>query len=368
MGNGLAMTSKAEIRSRFTGDAGEGPVYLPDLTLWYRHHQNRGSLPEGWENHSLPEVARSLGVPVWLVACPWRIETPGVEVQTTEHDGERVIRYETSAGMLTARWTLGSDGTWWQIEYPVKTPEDLAAALELARSRSYVLDPTGLAQLEATVGDEGVLAIEIPDRPYVDVLYELLGLSEGPILLIEDPPAVREIISILEAKLQRLVQQVAPLPGSVIFSPDNLDAQFISPGVFQEFLADSYRLTAQVVHRHDKVLLIHAGGPIRPLLAPLTAAGVDGVEGIAGPPQSDASLSQARAAAGPEFTLWGGIPQDFLLATHEKQAFETAVIQAAREARGDSRLILGVADRVPVDSELSRLEAIPSLVERSLSG
>jgi hypothetical protein len=30
----------------------------------------------------------------------------------------------------------------------------------------------------------------------------------------------------------------------------------------------------------------------------------------------------------------------------------------------DSRMILGVADRVPVDAEVSRLEAIPSLVER----
>ena len=41
-----------------------------------------------------------------------------------------------------------------------------------------------------------------------------------------------------------------------------------------------------------------------PLLA---EAGVDGVEGIAGPPQSDITLAEARQLAGPGITLWGGI-------------------------------------------------------------
>jgi hypothetical protein len=31
-------------------------------------------------------------------------------------------------------------------------------------------------------------------------------------------------------------------------------------------------------------------------------------------------------------------------------------------------MILGVADRVPVDADLNRLEAIPSLVEKARSG
>jgi hypothetical protein len=60
---------------------------------------------------------------------------------TTEEDGKRVVRSETSAGTLVARWTLlGHGGDWWQTEYPVKTKEDLAAALELVQSKSYVLD------------------------------------------------------------------------------------------------------------------------------------------------------------------------------------------------------------------------------------
>jgi hypothetical protein len=61
-------------------------------------------------------------------------------------------------------------------------------------------------------------------------------------------------------------------------------------------------------------------------------------------------------------TLWGGIAQDFLSAAHEEEAFEAAVWAAVQEAQGDPRMILGVADRVPVGAELSRLAALPSLI------
>jgi hypothetical protein len=43
-----------------------------------------------------------------------------------------------------------------------------------------------------------------------------------------------------------------------------------------------------------------------------------------------------------------------------------SLLQAAQEAQGDSRMILGVADRVPVEAEPDRLEAIPMLLEQAL--
>jgi hypothetical protein len=93
---------------------------------------------------------------------------------------------------------------------------------------------------------------------------------------------------------------------------------------------------------------------------------VDGVEGIAGPPQGDVTLAEAREIAGPALTLWGGIPQDLLHDTHVREEFEAVVLGATQEASGDGRMLLGVADRVPVDAELSRLESIPALIEWAL--
>jgi hypothetical protein len=176
-------------------------------------------------------------------------------------------------------------------------------------------------------------------------------------------PAIQDIQSILEEKLQELVQEVSRLPGQIVFSPDNLDGQFISPRMFRKSLASSYRLTADVLHAAGKRLVVHLGGPVRHLLTSLAEAGVDGFEGLAGPPQSDASLAEARGIVGPICTLWGGIPQDYLLNTYDGEVFEAGVRQATRECQGDGRMILGVADRVPVDADPARLAAIPLLIQ-----
>jgi len=356
---------KGELLSCFSEETVGHPVYVPDLTLWYEWHESHGTLPEAWRDRSLPEIAGLMGVPVWLPVQVWESETSGLEAENVEKADERTVTYETSTRTLTARWTLGPDGDWWQTEYPVKSEEDLGAAVELIESRDYVLNSSGLADLRADVGSDGVVVLELPKRPYSEILHEVLGWSDGLLLLGE--PEVQKMLTLLESKLQHLVEQVAELPGEIVLSPDNLDGQFISPGAFGRYLTGSYRRTCQLLHEHDKKLVVHVGGPIRRLLEPLAATGVDGVQGICGPPQSDASLSEARRITGPDVTLWGGIPQDALIDTCDQERFEQAVSRAVKESERRSRIILGIADRVPVQAELGRLKAIPASIRSVLS-
>lgn len=361
------MTPHDAILQRFRNGAAGAPLFLPNLTLWHSWHSEHGTLPAAWQGWSLPQIARSLGVPAWLTARPYAIDWGEVETVATETAGERVIRYRAQAGELTERWTLGPDGDWWETEYPVKTADDLRLLLQIVAARRYVVDTAKLERLQGEVGDDGVAALELPRRPFSQVFLEWLGWGDGLLLFFDAQELVEEIIAVLEDQVQTLVGQIAGLPGHVVVSPDNLDAQFISPAFFKRYLAASYRRTADLLHARDKVLLAGTGGPIRKLLAPLAAAGVDGLEGVSGPPQSDATMAEARLLAGPAFTLWGGIPQDALLPDFDQDQFEAIVAQAAREASADPRAILGIADVVPIHADPARLRALPSLLSAALS-
>ena len=356
------MTAKSELLARFTGMGDSKPVFLPDLTLWYRWHRDRDTLPDKWRGQPLARIARDLGVPAWTVATPWEVSTPGVSVLVTEKDGERTLRIETTAGALFARWTLGPDGDWWQTEYLIKSRDDFMPALEWIRAREYVVDGKEVQSLATSIGDDGILAVRIPRRPYADLLGDLLGWSDGLMLLGE--PEIQEMLELLETKLQAATREIAQLPGDVIFSLDNLDGQFISPRVFERNFAASYRTTMDALAVFGKPPVVHAGGPVSRLLKPLAESGVSGVEGVCGPPQGDATLAQARAAAGPNLTLWGGIPQDALTDAWTGDQFEQAVQLALEDARDDPRIILGVADMVPAVAELERLEALSGLTRR----
>ncbi len=354
------MSHREAILARFSGTGSGPPLYVPDLTLWYKWHRRHGTLAEQWQGCSLPEIARTLGLPIWLPVQPWRLETTGIAVSLEEGEDERLLRAETANGSLQARWTRGPDGDWWQVEYPIKEASHLPTALALAEARSYTVDGTGLERAWGLVGEDGVLALELPRRPLSDLLHGFLGWGQG-LQLLHDP-LLQQMLIVLENKLQLLVREICRLPGQIVLSPDNLDGQFISPRLFKRHLADSYHLSSRMLHRHDKWLLVHAGGPVAHLLAPLAEAGVDGVQGIAGPPQGNTTLAEARKIAGHGMTLWGGIPQDYLLPVHSEQALETAVQQATREAAADGRIILGVADQVPPAADLSRVQAIPALM------
>ena len=333
------------------------PRFIPDLTLWHPWHSARGTLPDRFHGMSLPEICRSLGVPCWQSERPWHMELGGITVREEQGATGKTLVWETAAGTLTSRWTLGPDGDWWQAEYPVKTSADLKAALEVAQARHYVIDPDVAAGSRSSTVDD-IVSMELPQRPWSELFHAFLGWSEGLMLFLEEPQAVQEIASTLEEKLAGLVDGIAALPGSMILSPDNLDGQFVTPAAFEENLAPSYRRTAGALHKHGKRLVVHVGGPVRRLLPLLAGCGVDCVEGVCGAPQGDSTLAEARSLCGPEMELWGGIAQDFLVANRTEAEFENAVAAALSEAANDANAIVGVADRVPVEALPGRLEKL----------
>jgi hypothetical protein len=328
------------------------PLFLPDLSLWYRWHSERRSFPSGWEGENLAAICRKQGLPIWRPARPWRLEYRGLTVENSQSEDVRETRWQTSAGTLLARWSLGPDGDWWQTDYPATTAEQLAGAREIVESITYVPVPEAADRASREVGEDGVVALELPMRPLSDLLHSFLGWSEGLLLLWETPAAIRKLVGILEAKLQGLLEEIVDLPGDLFLSPDNLDGQFVSPDIFAEHLAPSYQDTA--ARLAGRPLVVHAGGPLRSLLPHLARCGIGAVEGVSGPPQSDATLAEAREIAGPGLALWGGIPQDAVLAATKQEAFEAALAAAVETARQPG-MILGIADRIPPEALPERL-------------
>ena len=76
------------IFNRFRSDTAAELLYLPNLTLWYDWHVERGTLPDRWQGRSLPQIAHDLGVPAWLTARPFRVD-PGERRDRQDRIGRR---------------------------------------------------------------------------------------------------------------------------------------------------------------------------------------------------------------------------------------------------------------------------------------
>jgi hypothetical protein len=350
--------------------SGEAPLLL-DLTLWHAWHIRQGTLPDEWKSTmlrdasgaaSLRDISRELGSPCWRPIRPWLAETPGIEVVREDADGQRETTWRTPHGELTSRWSLGPDGDWWQMAYPCTRADQLDAALDLVRAREYHLDDAALRHAFASAEPDEIIVLELPRQPYSDLLHDLLGWSEGLMLLYERPDVVGEMLAALGAKLDSLVTSLGDLPVEIAVSPDNLDGQFISPPAFAQHMAEGYARSAAALHAAEMTLWVHVGGPASRLLPGLAQSGVDGIEGICAAPQGDTSLPQARELAGRGVVLWGGIAQDALLPSTDEAAFRAAVAEAVEQASGMDGALLGVADKVPVDADVERLRSLAELI------
>jgi hypothetical protein len=185
------------------------PRFLLDLTLWHSWHAAQGTLPSRWEGLDISGVYRKLGVHGFRSAKPWHMQLHGVHETAERTDTERILRWHTSKGTLSSRWTLGPDGDWWQVEYPVKSLDDLGAALEIAEARRYLVPPA--AALDASAPADDTVALELPQRPWSELFHAFLGWSEGLMLFLEAPDALQGIVQSLEAALAGLVAEVAAL-------------------------------------------------------------------------------------------------------------------------------------------------------------
>lgn len=359
------MDFKEILLEKFSGQVSGQPLFMPDLGLWFKWHSQQGTLPDAYRESSLAEIASALNCPAWMVQTPWQLEHDGIDVTREKSETRRIIQYHTKSGVLTEIWSLGPDGDWWQQEYPVKDEDDLDAAEEIVKAMRYRVNYSEPPETDTSPGILEV--VEIPRVPYSDMLHTLLGWSEGLMLMMgPEEDRLTALLYIMEVKRQELIQRlVDDLPQSIFLSPDNLDGQYISPAVFEEHFEESYPKTCGMLHQRDKYLLVHIGGISKHLLPLLAGCGVDGVNGISGPPQSNATLSEAREAAGPDITLWGGIPQDYMNPVHDLSVLIESVEAAKTFAENDNRTIIGVADHVPVNAEFSRLEEIAHRINGS---
>ena len=355
------MNFKEILFAQFHGRAPGRLLFMPDLSLWFEWHSERGTLPEEHRGSSLAGIASALNCPAWAVQTPWQLEYDGIDVTREKSETQRAIKYRAKSKVLSEIWSLGPDGDWWQTEYPVKDEDDLDAAEEIVKAMQYRLKSFAPSAAES---NPGVLdAIQLPKTPYSDMLHTMLGWSDGLMLMMSEEDRLTELLGIMEEKRNALIQTLAAgFSHSIFLAPDNLDGQFISPAVFDKNLASSYQSAREILHQQNNCLWVHLGGISRHLLPLLAAAGVDGLAGISGPPQSDATLAEARKAAGANITLWGGIPQDYVMPQHDLSVLVESVEAAKAFAAADNRTIVGIADHVPVDAEFSRLMEISNRI------
>ncbi len=364
------MTNRERVLAIMDGRPPDRMPWIPRMELWWLYHRNRGTLPEKYEGWRLRDIERDLGM--GTPARTGRIFTKGygnVEVVTRLEGLDAVTDYVTPVGTVSsrARRTAELDLAGirpLEVEKLIKRPEDYDVMMYLVENTQYFPAFDEYLAYEEDIGDDGYPIVAIGDCPFHDFLGNLAGYEKGYYDLMDHTDKVERLMRLMtEVDRERLWPLVVQSPARLFLHGVHLDSQLTPPRMFEKYITPYYQEFTEFLHKHGKVLAMHADNDSRRILGPLKDAGYDMVECFTTAPLVKCTLEEARDAWGTDMIIWGGVPSIILEEDFSDEEFEGYMGEMFRTIAPGDAFILGVADNVTGPALLSRIVRIGQMVE-----
>ena len=363
------MTDRQRLLAIIAGKRPDRIPWIPRLAIWYAAHAGRGTLPPKYEGWSLRDIERDLGLghPA-RDGRVFRAELRDIEVETEQTGTERVTRYITPLGAVSTRerhspeLARGGIATWQQQAHLIQGPQDYPVVEYIIAHTAIVPTYDEYLAYEAEVGQEGLPLVSIGPDPMYRVLRELIGFNHAFYHLRDYPDQFEHLLGVLNDQAARIQQVTLDSPARLILHGEHFDSQMTPPYLFARYMVPYFRPFAERLHARDKVLVCHADADLSLLLDLIVEAGYDMAECFVTAPMVPLTLQQARAAWGTDVIIWGGIPSVLLCEPVQDAEFEAYMQQLFRTIAPGDAFILGVADNVMAEAQLSRIERISEMV------
>jgi hypothetical protein len=344
------------------------------MDLWYNYHKSLGTLPAPYQNASLWDIQRDMGIGIlgfgaWMRTF-YRLECVGeVQARTWWQGNQRFKEYVTPYGTLRGRSILSeslraADVTPLHVEYPFKSPDDYDALLYFFEHTRVVENYEEYAQYLADIGDDG-LALPYIEVPVHMLMKEYIGYNQFYFELHDHLPRLDQVAGAVADLQMQVVKIGAASPTQVIEVGGNYDEVMTPHPIFRQHFLPFFEQAVPILHAAGKIVAIHGDGDMGPeLLALMRQTGADVVEALTPQPMTSIDVRQAREIWGGEVALWGGIPAVLMTDTFSDEDMDMFLTELFDAVAPGDRFILGFGDNVPTDGLFSRIVQVVDFYHR----
>lgn len=256
-------------------------------------------------NYGLPDELR--------VKPPCRIVQPDVTLESEPRpDGTTVNTTRSPWGSLTATFIKGHP-----IKHPVETIEDLRVSKKIWLHSCYEeVGPESedsYTRLIAALGDDGVYVYAFGPSPLQTLLEYDMGLVNAYALLADYPEEFSELLAIMHSRrVQEYEICARRMPCEAFMPVENTSTTMISPDIYEKYSLPQIRDLVDIMHRHNKKVILHMCGLIRDLLPLIKQTGADGINALCEQPIGNTPFETAMDVLGNDIIIWGGVVDDTL--------------------------------------------------------
>jgi len=365
------------------------------MDLWYIAQRARGTLPEKFVGLNTVEIAEVLDVACHAVGAdftipggrdvslrglgidnhqdyPYRVELRDLPIKFND-DGENLqTLIRTPAGEIfthlyrTTQMSREGISLPFVKSYAIKSVDDFEAVAQIFEHLEVIPTPEAYAAFKQRIGERGIAVARGPmgASPIHLMLHELIAMDKFFYLYMDDRDATHQLAERMESFFEAALDALLACDAEAIFWGANYDQDLTWPPFFESEIAPWLKKVSARLHASGKYLLTHTDGENKGLLHLYPACGFDVAESVCPHPMTQCTLAEIRKGMGPKTTVWGGIPSVVLLDDSMDDAtFEAYMDDLFGSLGAGDHLILGVADNVPPDANLARLENIKECIE-----
>lgn len=261
---------------------------------------------------------------------------------STVEDGVRTTRTTLTVGGRTLTSVTRRDAgvaTVWTLEHLLKSPEDVAAYVQLPdEAFAYEVSVENLRAEDARLGDAGIVMVDVADP--LCRAASLFAMEDYTVLALTDPPLFHRLLEKFARVTYPVVEQVArDFPGHLwrVVGSEYASEPLLPPRLYPEYAVRYTEPVVATIQRYGGFARLHSHGRLRRILPYIAAMAPAGLDPIEPPPQGDMTLSEIRRQVGEQMVLFGNIeaseieqmaPADFEVRV--RQALEDGTAGAGR--------------------------------------
>jgi corrinoid protein of di/trimethylamine methyltransferase len=392
------MTSRLKIIAAIRGEIADSLLFMPRLDLWYAAAMARKSMPskyiglvrdeiskiEGWVPYRfMPDfldltdpsnmIHRSLGlISNRFYLCRY-VFGPGIEIRANCELEDIAIEYRTPLGAVRGRAILTEEqkkngATYHAVtEHLIKGPEDYKVLSYIFQNVSVVPDYEPFLNFQKAVGDATLCfaAAGMAASPFHHILRDLVDPTTFYMHYQDYEQEMRGLAEAMTGYYRQLIQVVAKSPAEAIVWGANYDDALTYPAFFEKDMLPWIQEACCEFHKAGKIVGSHCDGENLRLMDLIIKSGLDVADSVCPHPTTKIRIKEYHRRWGGKLTIFGGIPQDFLLpdvmTVDDLNSYMDHFFDDI--APGD-HFIVGIADAVPPDADFDRLHIIAERVEK----
>lgn len=351
------------------GEPAEDIVFTADIAYWISARQHDGSASPDWNSEEgFLRLHRELGILPYYYYDKFfsarECFDDTVSLSSETHGHRTITRFATPRGVVWAESVfLPESCCQGTTKHFVENERDLDILQYLLEHRRFV--PANLDdyhdRMERWATGDGLPGLGLPRSPLPSFMYEWAGIQQGVYLLHDANARVREILQLIEDQQRPVIDAVCAIAPPLVHFPDNLASDSLT-GYFDAYMAEPYRRRLDRLHAAGSACVVHLDGAAKGLLPGLAAIGFDAVEALTPAPAGDIGLGEMRALVGDRRTiLWGGLPGAMFAPPYTWEDVR-GHLEALLAAWQGHPFVIGVADQVPPDGDISLCRKISDLL------